>query len=115
MVESSYAAAARRYAQAVIGGDTPACKWVRLSCQRQLLDLKRFSETGSPYRFNPKLGDRSGKSFRPADNVCAFIERLPHIKGPLAGQLIRLEPWQVFILTTVFGWVKPNGKRRFWR
>ena len=73
------------------------------------------SHVHSPYRFNPKLTDRTGKEFTPADNICAFIERLPHVKGPLAGQPIRLEPWQVFILTTVFGWVKPNGKRRFRR
>jgi phage terminase large subunit-like protein len=45
-----------------------------------------------------------------------FVERFPHIKGPLAGRLIRLEPWQVFILTTVFGWInKDTGKRRFRR
>jgi phage terminase large subunit-like protein len=38
----------------------------------------------------------------------------PHIKGPLRGQLIKLEPWQCFILTTVFGWVsKHTGARRF--
>ena len=28
---------------------------------------------------------------------------------------IHLEPWQVFVLTTVFGWIKPDGKRRFRR
>ena len=28
-----------------------------------------------------------GKSFAPADNLCAFIERLPYVKGPLAGKL----------------------------
>ena len=43
------------------------------------------------------------------------MERLPHVKEPLAGQPILLEPWQVFILTTLFGWVKPDGKRRFRR
>lgn len=40
---------------------------------------------------------------------------MPHVKGPLAGEAIKLEPWQVFILSTVFGWVKPDGKRRFRR
>jgi phage terminase large subunit-like protein len=29
--------------------------------------------------------------------------------------MIVLEPWQVFILSTVFGWVKSDGKRRFRR
>ena len=115
MATRNYVASARRYAEAVVGGEIAACKWVRLACQRQLDDLKRFRGKDSPYRFNPKLTDKQGRSFQPADNLCAFVERLPHAKGPLAGQPIHLEPWQVFILTTVFGWVKPDGKRRFRR
>lgn len=115
MVARNYAAIARQYAQAVVGGDIAACKWVRLACQRQLDDLHRFKGKDSPCRFNPKLTDKLGRSYQPADNLCAFIERLPHVKGPLAGEPIHLEPWQVFVLTTVFGWVKPDGKRRFRR
>jgi len=115
MARPSYTAIARRYAEAVVAGDIPAGRWVRLACRRQIDDLVRFKGKRSPFRFNPALTDRAGRPFTPADNVCAFIERLPHVKGPLAGQPIRLEPWQVFILTTVFGWVKPDGKRRFRR
>ncbi|TRV27250.1 MAG: terminase large subunit [Microcystis wesenbergii Mw_MB_S_20031200_S109D] len=115
MANSSYIAIAKQYAQSVVTGAIPACRWVQLACQRQLNDLARFKGKDSPYRFNPKLSDRNGRGFHPADNLCAFIERLPHVKGPLAGQPISLEPWQVFILTTVFGWVTPDGKRRFRR
>ncbi len=115
MASSGYATMARQYARDVVAGKMPTCKWVRAACQRQLDDLERFAGKSSSYRFNPKLTDKQGRSFYPADNLCAFIERLPHVKGPLAGQPIRLEPWQVFILTTVFGWVKPDGKRRFRR
>jgi phage terminase large subunit-like protein len=111
----SYTAIAKRYAQNVVAGKVPACKWVRLACQRQLDDLQRFKGKGSPYRFNPLLKDKDGRQFRPADNICAFIEQLPHVKGPLAGTQIKLEPWQVFIFTTVFGWVKPDGNRRYRR
>lgn len=115
MATRNYATIARHYAESIVAGDAPACRWVRLACQRHLNDLARFKGKGSPYRFNPKLTDRAGKPYAPADNLCAFIERLPHVKGPLAGEPIRLEPWQVFILSTVFGWVKPDGKRRFRR
>ena len=38
---------------------------------------------------------------------------MTHVKGKLAGKPIKLEPWQVFILTTVFGWVDSEGRRRF--
>lgn len=115
MVTSNFAATARRYAEQVVAGDLTACRWVQLACQRQLDDLARFKGKASPYRFNPKLKDRNGKPYAPGDNLCAFIERLPHVKGPLAGEPIELEPWQVFILTTVFGWVQSDGRRRFRR
>lgn len=115
MAQRSYTAVAQRYAQAVVAGDIPACQWVRLACQRQLQDLARFKGRSSPYRFNPVLTDAMGRSYRPADNLCAFVELLPHIKGPLAGTPITLEPWQVFILSTIFGWVKRDGRRRFRR
>lgn len=115
MATRSYTAVAQRYAQAVVAGDIPACQWVRRACQRQLDDLARFKGRSSPYRFNPLLTDAMGRKYRPADNLCAFVELLPHIKGPLAGTPITLEPWQVFILTTIFGWVKRDGRRRFRR
>ena len=111
----NYADIAKRYAERVVAGEASACRWVQLACQRQLNDLARFKGKASPYRFNPVLGDADGRSYRPADNLCAFIERLPHVKGPLAGEPIQLEPWQVFILSTVFGWVRDDGKRRFRR
>ena len=111
----SYTAAARQYAKDVVAGKVLTSKWVHLACQRQIKDLIRFKGKESLYRFNPKLTAKSGRPFYPADNLCAFIERLPHVKGPLAGEPIRLEPWQVFILTTVFGWIKADGNRRFRR
>lgn len=115
MTSRNYSTIARHYAQAVVAGDVPACKWVKKACQRQIDDLARFKGRSSPYRFNPTLTDPGGRQYRPGDNLCAFIELLPHIKGPLAGKLIELEPWQVFILTTTFGWVRKDGRRRFRR
>jgi phage terminase large subunit-like protein len=87
----------------VLAGKIPACKWVRLACQRQLDDLARPSSNDWLWRFDRKKASR----------VCAFIELLPHIKGKWATPQIRLEPWQIFLLTTVFGWVGPDGNRRF--
>lgn len=48
--------------------------------------------------------------------MCKFIELLPHIKGEKARrrELIELEPWQCFVLTTVFGWLhRDTDLRRF--
>ncbi|MFZ2738080.1 MAG: terminase TerL endonuclease subunit [Burkholderiaceae bacterium] len=110
-----YVKVALRYAKAVVGGQIPACKYVRQACQRQINDLARFKGKASVYRFNPVLIDAAGQRYRPADRVCAFVERLAHVKGPLAGQLIELQPRQCFMLTTVFGWVRADGRRRFRR
>ncbi|MDB6061551.1 MAG: phage terminase-like protein large subunit [Verrucomicrobiaceae bacterium] len=96
-----YVAIANQYARDIVGGVIPACKWVQLACARQLRDLEREWR----YRFDD---DR-------AAHVCRFIELLPHIKGEWAKQrrAILLEPWQIFMLTTVFGWVDEQGNRRY--
>jgi phage terminase large subunit-like protein len=100
-----YCAIAQKYALNVISKKIPAGKHVIAACQRQLDDLKRWNTKDSPFLFDK----------RKANVVCEFIELLPHIKGPKSGQLIELEPWQIFILTTIFGWIRPDGYRRFRR
>lgn len=97
---------AHGYIEAVLSGDVPACKWTRLAVQRQADDLQREVSDEWPWVFDHELGSRP----------CEFIELLPHIKGKWARErrLIELEPWQCFILTTVFGWVHhETGLRRF--
>ena len=70
------------------------------ACQRQIDDLDK-PPTG--YHFD---ADR-------AERVCKFAGLMRHIKGKWAGKPIELEAWQIFILTTVFGWVDDEGNRRF--
>lgn len=98
----NYVAIANKYIDDVLAGVIPACKWVRLACQRQKRDLEKGV---AGFRFSEPHAVR----------VCVFAEMLPHIKGELAGQKLHLEPWQIFILTTVFGWVNEAGHRRFRR
>lgn len=101
-----YVKIAETYAKQVIAGRLPACKWVKAACQRQQDDRDRWRAKGSLFSFNKAK----------AASVCQFIEWLPHVKGPLAKREISLEPWQIFVLTTVFGWIKESdGKRRFRR
>lgn len=88
----NFANVAHDYARGVVSGLIPACKYVQQACQRQLDDLE---SPPSGYRFSEVH----------ADKVCRFVELAPHIKGEKAsrGELLRLEPWQVFILSTAFG------------
>lgn len=100
----TYTEIATRYAEGVVSGIIPACKFVRQACQRQLDDLT-----------NPPTGFHFSEEH--ANRICQFVELCPHIKGPLAreGKSLKLEPWQIFILVTVFGWVDGRGSRRFRR
>jgi phage terminase large subunit-like protein len=103
---TKFTEAALGYAQGVVAGEIVACKWTRLACQRQLDDLARAQSDDWPWIFDDELASRP----------CEFIELLPHIKGKWARErrLIELEPWQCFIITTVFGWVHhETGLRRF--
>ena len=98
--------AAAAYAQAVVSGEVVACKWVILACQRQLDDLAREPSEEWPWVFDQEAAARP----------CEFIELLPHIKGKWARErrLLQLEPWQCFVITTVYGWVhRETGLRRF--
>ena len=97
---------AHRYARDVVSQKILACKWVKLACQRQLNDLERVGDPEWPYVFDEARAAR----------VCRFIEQLPHIKDggiARAKEKIRLVPWQCFIVATVFGWLRQNGRRRF--
>lgn len=100
-----------QYSLDVRSGKVPACKWVKLACERFDRERAAQSTPDFPYELDSNKAGRA----------CRFLESLPHIKGPLArrGELIRLEPWQCFIVVNVFGWLHDRGpregKRRFRR
>lgn len=48
-----------------------------------------------------------------ADRAVGFFRLLKHWKGQWAGQQFRLEPWQEFIVRSLFGWMRADGTRRF--
>lgn len=96
------------YAERVVAGLIPACRWVQLACNRHLADLKRAAtkRTRFPYVFDEAR----------ANDILDFISMLPHVKGKWAKnrETIRLELWQSFFLSMIFGWVhKATGHRRF--
>ncbi|MGJ3290135.1 terminase large subunit [Klebsiella michiganensis] len=95
---------ANQYARDVLNGKILACKSIQLACQRHFNDLKISLDKDYPYRFDRELAERA----------CRFVQLLPHSSGDLAGQKLKLEPWQAFAFSTIFGWVtKKTKKRRF--
>jgi len=90
-----------QYIDGVMSGEITACRWVKLAVKRHLNDLNTAHQRG--LHFDEKAAER----------VIKFFSLLKHSKGKWAGQKIKLEPWQQFILAMVFGWKRSDGTRRF--
>ena len=82
-----------------MSGERLACRLVKLACERFMRDLER-----TDIRFDAAEANRA----------IAFIETFRHYKGEWAGKRLRLEMWQKFVISNIFGWKWiHNGKRRF--
>ncbi|EFO8355324.1 terminase large subunit [Salmonella enterica] len=98
--------AANQYARDVVRGKINACNFVIQACQRHIDNMSVMRDRAFPWRFNKDSAEKAAR----------FIQLLPHTKGEWAFKrmLITLEPWQLFIICSVFGWVhKKTGLRRF--
>lgn len=89
------------YAQAVVQGDIVAGRLVRLACERHLRDLKSGAARG--LYFDEEAANR----------VFRFFGELRHGKGRAAGKPFTLEPWQFFVVGSMYGWKRADGRRRF--
>jgi phage terminase large subunit-like protein len=100
-----YVAVAEKWARDVVAKRIVACELVRLTCRRHLEDLKRAKRDKAwGYHFDSWHGN----------DVCDFVEKLPHVKGRWDPKTIVLAPPQVFILVCLFGWRRNvDGLRRY--
>lgn len=87
------------YALDVLAGRTVAGRLVRLACERHLDDLEHGPERGLSWR--PELARREFD----------FYGLLHHYEG--RDDRIVLEPWQMFVVGSAFGWLRADGTRRF--
>lgn len=98
-----YCAIAWKYATAAVNDrqQKKHCRWVRLAAQRFIRDYRAKRKS---WYFDTWY----------ANDVCDFIEKLPHIEGTWDTPEITLVPAQIFILVNVFGFrKKKDGNRRF--
>jgi phage terminase large subunit-like protein len=90
------------YAEAVLSGEIVAGPHVRNACRRHLSDLKRsdgikFDRDAAEYAFR-------------------FFEGVLHLsEGQFEGRPFLLDPSQAFIIGSLFGWKRSDGRRRFRR
>jgi len=99
----NYTAIAKDYANGVLKGDIPAAKYIKLACQKFIDDL---NAKDLPCFYSKDA----------AHKACKFVELQFHTKGKWAQQKKRLvlEPWQVFFVVNIFGWLREkNNLRRY--
>lgn len=90
-----------KYVRDVLSGEQLACKWVKLACERYVRDLKYGEDRG--LQFDEDV----------AHKLLKFFARCKHSKGEWAGQPLILEPWQQFVIGSLFAWKREDGLRRF--
>jgi len=77
---------------------------VKLAVKRHRQDLKKSKAKKAKYYFDEKA----------VAKAIQFIKLLKHTKGEFANKSFDLQPFQAFIVGSLFGWKKKsNGKRRF--
>ena len=89
-----------KYVKDVLSGKRVSCKFVKLAVERYVRDLERddiyFDEDA-------------------ANRFLEFSSYCKHLKGDLANKNVELSPYQIFECWNIFGFKRPNGKRRFTR
>lgn len=99
-----YATIGATYAADVLAGRIVACRWVRLALERDARDRATW-DAGGAYAWDPAQGAAA----------CHFLEQLPHVEGAWSTATVRLEPWQVWFVLTLYGWRQraEPARRRF--
>lgn len=89
------------YAEDVIAGRVVAGRLVRLACERHLRDLVEGAARGLRWDLSAAL------------HAIEFFKYLHLAEGEHAGKVFEPQPFQKFIVGSLFGWKGPDGFRRF--
>lgn len=87
------------YAERVRSGEIVACRWVRMACERHREDLKR----------KDLIWDLEAALFK----IGFFRDVLKLSAGQFEGKPFVLEPFEEFIIGSLFGWKMRDGNRRY--
>jgi phage terminase large subunit-like protein len=106
MISATHNKSYQSYIDDVIQGRVIVGDLTRLAVQRHIDDLKKSSRDDCPYYFSTAKANAAINLFK--------LFRLT--KGEVAGQEFVLNPWQQFIIASIFGWLrKDNHTRRYRR
>lgn len=88
---------ASKYASAVLSGDIPACKWIKLACERHFRDLERkdiYYDLDEEFR------------------RISFIQTMLTLED---GKPLVLMDWQIFLLGSLYSWKQTESNLRRFR
>jgi phage terminase large subunit-like protein len=104
---TDFLAIARQYAADILSGTIPSCAETKAAIERAQRDHARTDDAWA-YRFDEVRALRA----------CRFISNLRHVKSSIstkAGEKIVLLPWNVWLLTELYGWVRKDTSARRWK
>lgn len=87
---------ATQYAEDVVNGKIIACRKIILACKRHLNDLKKSEKKSYPFYY----------SLKQAEKINQFVSMMPDVNS---GKILKPAPFQVFILSMLFGWRTKKG------
>lgn len=102
---TDYVDAALEYAREAVADKKRKkfCRLMRQAAKRFQADMKAAKKKNPPFTF-----DRDA-----ANDICWFVEQMPHVEGEWDSPTIELHPSHTFFLVQLFGFKRPDGNRRF--
>lgn len=91
----------KKYCTDILEGKIPSGVLVKNAVTRFLSDLEKTNV--NTWVFSEDA----------VNKVVNFIGELEHFTGIHAGKPFKLEPWQLFIVANLYGFINPDGTRRF--
>ena len=102
-IKKKYNDIGTKYCFDVLNGKIIAGYQIKLACFRHLQDLKRVEEHDSAFPYHYDL--------KQCRNILKFAAICPNIDSP--NENTKLLPWEVFIMTQLFGWRDVDNNKRF--
>lgn len=84
----------QKYARDVLDGNIISCDYIKFACKRYLSFFEQYE-----YRENV------------VERAINFIQKLKHFTGSHNGKPFILMDWQIWIISSIFGFYKSDGKR----
>lgn len=97
-----FSAIALSYVADVLNGRITAGSWTKKACQRFDQMRQKAFQIGNAFRWSPEH----------VQDVCTFIEKLPHVEGRWGSATIELQPWQIWILAAAYGFRRTSDGHR---